>query len=400
MVVLAEKISLLEAERQLLRLLRGESAEDIGEDLRALRFPDDIIAIAEAARSHALAPALWQRLKPWSDALPAEVREALEASYWQTAARNTLLYHELGRVLACLKRHDVRVLVLKGAALAEAVYENIALRPMGDVDLLLPKEALQGAIAALQTLGYRADLREEQPGFAAEYENEVALAHDESGMALELHWHLIDAAFYLQRIPEAALWEHAVPITIGGQATEIFDPQATLVYLCAHWVLHHQGRNLRWLYDLDLFLRRHQADLDWPQAWAIAQAWSLVLPTQQAVGQCLAWMDTPLPETARRQLEALSASAQERRAFAYLTSPQRDVISRFWGELVMMQGLRHTFRYLWHCVFPSRDYMAKRYNVPEGRALWPYYLLRVVKGVWQAARSLAASILVHARMAR
>jgi len=51
-------------------------------------------------------------------------------------ARN---YAELGQLLRSLKDRGVEVIVLKGAALAETVWKNIALRPMADMDLLVDR---------------------------------------------------------------------------------------------------------------------------------------------------------------------------------------------------------------------------------------------------------------------
>jgi len=386
-----------EATSRLLDLLTMESAEDVAEVLRALRVQGALQEVADAARSHGLTPALYHRLRYASPPCEDAVWESLEADYWATAARNTQRYHELGLVLAALRARDVRVLLLKGAALAETIYDNIALRPMGDVDLLVPRSHLREAIAILQALGYRRDKGEAHPGFAAEYENEIAFIHPTSEMAVELHWHLIDAEFYMRRIPEEALWKEAVPLRIAEHPVEAFGPEATLVYLPAHWVLHHHAHGLRWLYDMDRLVRHYQGTLDWAKIAALAQAWCLVLPLQTALRQCGAHMHTPIPAAVMESLEAIPVSAQEQRAFAYLTSPRRDVISRFYRDLVMIQGVRRKVRYLWYSIFPNRDYMMERYTIPEGRPVWSYHVLRVTKGLWQLGYRLVANALARLR---
>jgi hypothetical protein len=56
-----------------------------------------------------------------------------------------LLYQELQTVLKTFKFRaaSIAVIALKGAFLAELVYENIGLRAIGDVDLLVKKEDLE-----------------------------------------------------------------------------------------------------------------------------------------------------------------------------------------------------------------------------------------------------------------
>lgn len=69
----------------------------------------------------------------------------LKKEYQWSLARNMILFDELGRVLEAFNEAGIDVIVLKGAALAQTIYPDIALRPMGDVDLLVKKEGLEKA---------------------------------------------------------------------------------------------------------------------------------------------------------------------------------------------------------------------------------------------------------------
>jgi hypothetical protein len=60
-----------------------------------------------------------------------------------SALRNMRRCHELSKVLRILQNDGIPVIVLKGAALAEVVYGNIALRSMSDVDLLVKKGSIK-----------------------------------------------------------------------------------------------------------------------------------------------------------------------------------------------------------------------------------------------------------------
>ncbi len=392
------------AERDLLQLLSVQSAEDVQEALRALSARGALPAVVEAAHATGLTPLLYQRLRGRGDLLPAEALASLEADYWQVAAANTLRYHALSQVLGALLGAGIPVLVLKGAALAEALYGNVALRPMSDTDLLVHKADMRRAVALLESeLGYRADWNEAAAGLGLEYENEVALTGPEPGTVLELHWHLIDAAFYIDRLPEAWLWEEAVPARIADHDVQAFSPEATLVHLAAHWVLHHQARGLRWLFDIAQYLRHAQVEpaadpwaLDWDRTLALAQRWQLVLPLRLAVERCTTAANLDFSPELLRRLRDLEPAAEERRVYAYLTSPQQDVISRFIRELAMIQGWPRKLRYLWRSVFPTADYMVERYDIPAGRAVWPYHLYRVTKGLGDLARHLLSPLLPHA----
>ncbi len=56
----------------------------------------------------------------------------LKKEYQWSLARNMILFDELNRVLKAFNEAGIEVIVLKGAALAQTVYPDIALRPMGE----------------------------------------------------------------------------------------------------------------------------------------------------------------------------------------------------------------------------------------------------------------------------
>lgn len=114
-------------------------------------------ALIEMATRHGVAPLLYQRLKapPLAGCVPDDVRERLRGLYLNTAARNVRLYEELRPLLLALHEVGIPVLVLKGAYLAEQVYCNIALRPMSDIDLLVPASRAREVWRVVKDLGYR-----------------------------------------------------------------------------------------------------------------------------------------------------------------------------------------------------------------------------------------------------
>ena len=131
------------------------------EDLRSIR--QDLVCpnldwdhVTRAACAHGIAPLIYHSLYR-SDVvslLPPAAAETLRSSYYSNAARNSLLYNELQKVLDAFKERRIEVIVLKGAALADTVYSHRALRPMSDIDLLVRKEKLTEVETQLLDMGY------------------------------------------------------------------------------------------------------------------------------------------------------------------------------------------------------------------------------------------------------
>jgi hypothetical protein len=109
------------------------------------------------AEANHLAPLLDSLIRtsgqPVPDAAAATLRALmLRHRAWHRARTNAV--HE---VLSTLERRAIDALVLKGAALAWTIYQAPTLRPMADVDLLVPRPAAPLAQQALLRLGFRAD---------------------------------------------------------------------------------------------------------------------------------------------------------------------------------------------------------------------------------------------------
>jgi hypothetical protein len=164
-------------------------------------------------------------------------------AYYATAARNILIYDDLVRALRVLNDAGVPVIVLKGAALAETIYPNIAHRPMGDADLLVRPGDRDHARAAFEAAGYRflPEPEERFKPFDTCFTSEMAFRRGEGVDALiELHWELISAEWYRRTtaLKVEALWERARPLRLEGAAAWQLSPEDTLIHLCVHLAAH------------------------------------------------------------------------------------------------------------------------------------------------------------------
>src|SRR3990172_9201402 len=114
--------------------------------------------ISEAAFSRNIAQLLYHNLKGLGNRhlIPPEVLEKLKKAYHGNIARNMFLYAELRNIVNAFQSAGLKVIALKGAALAGIVYRDAGLRPMMDLDLLVRKEDLGIAQRIMTDLHYTA----------------------------------------------------------------------------------------------------------------------------------------------------------------------------------------------------------------------------------------------------
>ncbi|MFF0086640.1 nucleotidyltransferase family protein [Streptomyces canus] len=77
-----------------------------------------------------------------------------ESGYVANRERNAGLFVEFGQVIRCFESSGLRYAVRKGPLIAEHLYRDPALRPMGDLDLLIDRTDASAAGELLGTLGY------------------------------------------------------------------------------------------------------------------------------------------------------------------------------------------------------------------------------------------------------
>jgi hypothetical protein len=338
-------------------------------------------AVRKRGAAERVDPLLHRALNPLQ-ILPAAIAEALRRARRVTSLTNLLLLREFAGALRELTAAGVPVIVLKGAALAEAVYRDLSLRPMVDVDVLIRHDDVATAARVLGGLGYTPLRDETHPGALAEHENEMAF-HKREGFpaCIDVHWTLFDSPFHQAHVAMDWFWETAQPLRLAEMPTLMLGPEALLVHLCGHLALHHAATGLLWWHDIIEVLLARAAELDWPELLARTRAYELVLPVRAVLTRAQAEWGVPLPAHATAALMALPSSSAEERVFTRLSRPGRGAGGRFWIDLLAMTGWRQRLRFARTNLFPSAAYMRQRYAIAHPLLLPLYYPYRWLRGL-------------------
>lgn len=343
--------------------------------------------LSQLAQRAGVAPLLYHTLRG-QDILPPQVEADLRRAYHYTATRNHLLLSELRLALERLAQERLPCIVLKGPALLETVYGNLALRPMDDLDLLVRREDVPQAITLFSALGYT-PAAEARPGATLNYSHAQLLRKNvtpswRSGQALsevngpraitlplEIHWRLLESPSYDPRLDMSWFWQSTKSVMIDGHSALIFAPSAQLFHLCIHLWLHHHGEGmLRW-FDIASLIRTHQPQIDWEQLLEQAQACHLLLPLQHTLPRITTEWGVPIPNEVIQKLQTLKASAIEARLFSRLAPPNHSVLRSLVIELANLPTWSQRLQFTRNSIFPSPEYMQRRYQISE---IWlPFY---------------------------
>ncbi|MCX6842425.1 MAG: nucleotidyltransferase family protein [candidate division WOR-3 bacterium] len=341
--------------------------------------------VLDMAADHGLVPLLFKRLKE-SDArahVPVDAWKQLRQVYFDSASANVRLYRKLGPVLRCLRSSGIKVIVLKGAFLAEAVYGDVALRPMGDVDLMVTKAELPRAHAVLLDTG-RVHRRPEDAESRLWKNTKLWLT---PVVSVDLCW-TIDVPGGRSRLDLTGLWERARPATIAGVEVLALSPEDLLLHLCLHAAHRHGlGFGLLPLCDIAKTIHRFRSEIDWAQVVDRARKWRASRYVGLTLHLARRMLGAGVPDDVLEQLVpgGIDARIIETAREAVLGQRGYHELMPFFGRLGA-KCLGDKAKLFWERVFLSREEMAAIYPASRNsRHIYLYYALRlrdVIRTYW------------------
>ena len=142
--------------------------------------------VAEAEQ-HGLSNLLSRQLAAVDYTPPEMIRQQLSALKIRHRRANDCRMVALAEILQALGDSGIPSAVLKGAALVNMIYPGSELRPMGDIDILVPKAAGLAAQECVRQLGFVGEDR--RRGVLSEHHHLPALLRIDNGqqVAVEIH---------------------------------------------------------------------------------------------------------------------------------------------------------------------------------------------------------------------
>jgi Uncharacterised nucleotidyltransferase len=256
------------------------------------------------------------------------------------------------------------VIALKGLALAENIYGDIALRPMSDMDLLVKEEDLVRAGRILLDLGYQQ--------YYPAWENTLKIYHhlppfkNKSGAIIELHWNIVTPESPI-KVDLDGLWERACLIKVYNTDVLAFSPEDLFLHLCIHACVHLQtGLDLIPLFDLAGLIKTSGDKIDWPIVMERAARWGgqkcvylMLLLVRELLGA--APPDQIMSEIKPADYQSVFFDEALKQIFD--VSPSDQLMRRIGqlSKIKKVKGIKGKVSALLKEAFPSKEYLARIY---------------------------------------
>ncbi len=340
------------------------------------------------SRRHSVTPLLYHCIKaiePNPD-VPAEVMQELKRIYLFSAESSIKRYHELSKWLRSIQNEGIQVAVLKGAALAELVYPNIALRPMFDVDLLVRIEDLWRIDEILSGAGFESD--------------KVTLLSKR-----HIHWvrHVVYMSKAIQmefhpkiyELPNLRPWANVAHAKIASVDTLVLGPDDLLLHACIHLLDHMYIRDdssgyLIWWYDIAAILKFYQEKLNWDYVMGVVKEHEIEAVIHRVLRATSEWAGSYVPAEVLGQFEDDGVAIFLNNTAGH-EQVQKSKTASLLPYIPFMSGI-HSIRgriyHIFRSVFPCREYMMHRYALKTSNSFYFYYFIRMGLGVVRALKTL------------
>jgi hypothetical protein len=364
-------------DRAFARLLRGEPTSVSAFAIPSGEFVDacrerDLVALVDARIKRAAGG------PPW----PAPVAHALAAAARDETALELLRQREVTHVLDALAAAGVRPLLLKGTALAYALYDHPSLRPRFDTDLMIARSQVAVVRRVMAGLGYQAPPHCDGELLFCQFPltrtDAYGLTH-----AFDVHWRISTQSMFAGVMTFDALSARARPVPALGPHARMPGFADALLLACIHPVMHHRTEpRLIWLYDIHLLAGRMT-----PAGWdAFADEASRTKVAAVCAFQLSAarhLLRSAIPE---RVFDRLRDAGGHEPSAEYLDS-NRAWLDDQWANLRGLPRWRDRARLLREVALPNPRYMLERAQyAPTWLAATrlPYlYCRRLLVGGWK-----------------
>lgn len=349
-------------------------------------------AVGVLAEREKLLPILWGYLRDHAELIPAPVREAFRRQAAVTEFRMAATETTLHQVVRALAEEGIRVMLLKGAALATTVYGSFAKRPMDDLDILVTPEDAPRAWDCLRERGWALEYEDGEEFYDSFHHLPALVDPSALKLVLEIHRSMMPQPGPFE-LDEREVWRDARPVQLGSTEAWVPSTNHLLLHLSVHFAWSHMFRGIgRTVRDVATLIAFEPvdwggfADLALRARAATCAYWTL------AITQSLTGMEVP-PEVLARLRPRQPRMVTQFLERTYITNglfrtcPSLRAANLAWAAGILPEASRHGQSRPWH----AGERFQTVFGVGRGRPTFGERVtaqLRLAGRWWRFGRSL------------
>jgi len=339
--------------------------------------------LLQTSKDHGLAPLLYYHLHriDHDHQIPQSIMDQLHDIYYSNLARNIPLSYELNEILDVFEKKGIPIVVLRGLALVQTIYKNIALRVTTDIDLLVKKKDLPPVAKTLLELDFRLP---HSILITEEYSAELCFAKRDASKGKHLGSVYIDvhqditSSIRLKEIIKSdteGVIRRAHPVRVKDVNMLVMASEDLILHL----TLRHCFERLIRLCDIAEVIRAKKDELNWQLLLEKAKENRLSTITYYTLYYARQLLEAPVPEHVLKELtpnwcrkkllDNLLSRAIYPADSGKLSRPRK-----YFLQILMSDRSIDVFLVLWKVVFPRPEWLVYYYGYPRSKKLYLSHL--------------------------
>lgn len=342
--------------------------------------------VLQMGKSHGLTPLLYYHLHQikYDHQIPQPIMNQLHDIYYGNLARNTPLSYELDKILNVFEKKGIPVVVLRGLALAQTIYKNIALRVTADIDLLVQKKDLSRVAKTFLELKFTS------PPWGLitkEYSAELCFAKQGAregkypgSTSIDVHQDLTSSIRLKEVIKTDTerVIKRARPVRIKDVDILVMVPED----LVLHLTLRHCFQRLIRLCDISEVIKAKKSELNWQFLVQKAKENKISIITYYTLYYARQLLEAPVPEHVLKELrpnwyrKKLLDNLLSRAVYPDDSGNLRRG-RKYFLQILMSDRLIDAILVLWKVMFPSPEWLVYYYGHPRSKRLYFSHLVNL-----------------------
>lgn len=308
---------------------------------------------------HGIIPLLYWKLLRLPEAVrpPQATFERMHHAFMRHGAKALRETRQIRNIVTAFSKEGVRILFLKGPALAMTVYPDPATRPGSDLDVLVHPEDMAHARRIFQRIGYVSRIEKFGTDIEALYHHEEFSLKEYARYSspVELHWKLHHISALHQETTIEELFARAVTVNTPEFSFEALHPVDALIHRALNNAfIHDHDLRLTWMYDILLIAR----SLGEPEEWLLLQKecvrWRARWAVELALVMAQSWYNLHIPDGFDNVAAWAGPAQEERQAWSGIVNRRSNLQQLIGTRIPRGASSREKLWLIFRLLFPDR----------------------------------------------
>jgi len=338
-----------------------------------------------------------------------EAMEKAKKFYFYMLNHNNAVYETLHYLTIIFNKKNIKIIIAKGAVLAKLIYQDIGLRPMADIDILVHPEDWPQVRSILKDSDYRVTLNNYYTSLdplglyilAPKLNLHPLYVHNKNVVtnyyakpydippAIEAKFSVFEFDFYKNTVNE--LWKDAIDLSIDGIQSLMLCHEDMLLGLCLGFNKYHYSGLMQYC-DLNEAILKFDNSINWEMFIKKARDRSLEDFVYFAFYHLKRLFNTPLPQNILKEFNpskvkiflfnkifSKAPSLEISQKDPAYTLPHEIRFSMIIYRFTNFKIIIKIIDYLLSCIFPKPRYLLYRYNITSPIKIPIYYIKRICR---------------------